>query len=306
MSILNLNASQGRGPLGKKSAKIWMGVGLLAAVLGFGSTFAASITLNTPGGTTEFGQGVTQTVYCGADEQTVTISPTSSYSNADTRFDGKFITSYSSASPSPVSSSVPRVTINGKDSASFPRFVSRSSSMTGWWLSGSSPSSTPTPVPIASVKANPGNYFFAEESSLNSGKYRIPSSGNTPAAYSMYAFDELENFKLGGIVISKIPPACSGVDFIISAYASTGTAQKLIYSPSIDVYEVGANWTADGEVTPTVSKSRKEKSSTSGLVIASQNSTSLTFQFVPGGSGTALGAKDLYKLVVETQEGILK
>ena len=305
MSILNLNAPQGPSPFGKKT-KMWMGIGLLAAVLGFGSTFAASITLNSPGGTTEFGQGVTQTVYCGADEQTVTVSPTSSYSNTDTRFDGKFITSYSSASPSTVPSSVPRVTINGKDSASFPKFVSRSPSMNGWWLSGSSPTSTPTPVPIASVKASPGNYFFAEESSSNPGKYRIPSSGNTPTAYPVYAFDELENFKLGGIVISKIPAACSGVDFIISAYASTGTAQKLIYSPSTDVYEVGANWTADDGVTPTVSKNRKEKTTTSGLVIASQNSTSLTFQFVPGGSGTVLGAKDIYKLVVETQEGILK
>ena len=81
MSILNLNAPQGRGPVGKKSAKIWMGVGLLAAVLGFGSTFAANITLNNGTSPTEFGQGVQQTVYCGGTANTLTIKPVSRFVN---------------------------------------------------------------------------------------------------------------------------------------------------------------------------------------------------------------------------------
>ena len=81
MSILNLNAPQGRGPVGKKSVKIWMGVGLLAAVLGFGSTFAANITLNNGTSPTEFGQGVQQTVYCGGTANSLTIKPVSRFVN---------------------------------------------------------------------------------------------------------------------------------------------------------------------------------------------------------------------------------
>lgn len=81
MSILNLNTPQGRSPIGKKSAKIWMGVGLLAAVLGFGSTFAANISLNNGTSPTEFGQGVQQTVYCGGTANSLTIKPVSRFVN---------------------------------------------------------------------------------------------------------------------------------------------------------------------------------------------------------------------------------
>jgi hypothetical protein len=84
MSILNLNAPQGRAPRNKKATKVWLGVGLLVAVLGIGTTFAANITLN--GGTpTESGQGVQSVVFCGNygnyTSQTVTATPFSSYKN---------------------------------------------------------------------------------------------------------------------------------------------------------------------------------------------------------------------------------
>jgi hypothetical protein len=83
MSLLNLNAPQGRAPRGKNAAKAWLGVGLLVAVLGIGSTFAANITLN-GGNATESGQGVQAVVYCGGTSQTVTATPFSSYKNTAT------------------------------------------------------------------------------------------------------------------------------------------------------------------------------------------------------------------------------
>jgi anti-anti-sigma regulatory factor len=86
MSILNLNTPQGRGPVSKKSAKIWMGVGLLAAVLGFGSTFAANITLNNGNSPTEFGQGVQRTVYCGDTASTLTLKPISTFKSSTNSF----------------------------------------------------------------------------------------------------------------------------------------------------------------------------------------------------------------------------
>ena len=53
MSILNLNGPAGRAPRSKKATKVWLGVGLLVAVLGIGSTFAANISINS-GTNTEF------------------------------------------------------------------------------------------------------------------------------------------------------------------------------------------------------------------------------------------------------------
>ena len=79
MSILNLNGPSGRSPRSKGAVKVWMGIGLVIAVLGVGSTLASTITLNN-GTNTEFGQGVQRTVYCGG-EQKITVTPVSSYLN---------------------------------------------------------------------------------------------------------------------------------------------------------------------------------------------------------------------------------
>ena len=83
MSILDLNTGQNRSPRGKKTAKIWLGIGLLVAVLGTGSTLAANITLN-GGVATESGQGVQAVVFCGGSSQTVTATPFSAYKNTAT------------------------------------------------------------------------------------------------------------------------------------------------------------------------------------------------------------------------------
>ena len=81
MSILNLNGPAGRSPRGKRAVKVWMGIGLVIAVLGVGSTLASTITIN--GGTNqEFGQGVQRTVYCGGNvEEAITVTPISTYLN---------------------------------------------------------------------------------------------------------------------------------------------------------------------------------------------------------------------------------
>lgn len=79
MSILNLNGPAGRPARGKRAVKVWMGIGLVIAVLGVGSTLASTITINS-GQNTEFGQGVERTVYCGGNQQ-ITVVPISGYIN---------------------------------------------------------------------------------------------------------------------------------------------------------------------------------------------------------------------------------
>jgi hypothetical protein len=85
VSILNLEysgGSGGRAPRNKRAVKVWVGIGLVAAVLGVGSTLASTITLNN-GNSTEFGQGISTTVYCGGAKQTVQVTPISQFDNTD-------------------------------------------------------------------------------------------------------------------------------------------------------------------------------------------------------------------------------
>ena len=307
MSLLNLNSPAGQSPRSKGSSRAWMGIGLVVAVLGIGSTFASSITLNSPGGTTEFGQGVTQTVYCGGD-QSVTVTPTSTYTNASNSVKIKVITPKSSNSGITPSSGS-KHTINAKDGSSFPKWLTRSSNISGWWLTsptGSIVSSYPSSISSALTLANgSSSYYFAPEDG-STGKYKLGDSSSSWVEYTVQTSDETSGFKLGGVVISKIPSECSGVDFIVSGYGQTGGAQTLVANSggSISITEVAALWTnSSSSVTP--SRSRYSAVSTSGLVTASQTSSTLSFVFVPGSNGTVLSAQDIVKVVVETQEDVL-
>lgn len=78
MEILNLGGSQEPSARpSKKKFKVVIGLGLLAGVLGMGSTLAATVTINT-GSTVEFGQGVASTTACDRD---LTVTPGTSYIN---------------------------------------------------------------------------------------------------------------------------------------------------------------------------------------------------------------------------------
>ena len=78
MDILNLGGvNEPSERPSKKKLKVIIGIGLLAGVMGMGSTLAASITLN--GGTAvEFGQGVQLVTAC---DPAITVTPTASFVN---------------------------------------------------------------------------------------------------------------------------------------------------------------------------------------------------------------------------------
>ncbi len=298
MSLLNLNSPAGQSPRGKKSMKMWMGAGLIAAVLGIGSTFAANITLNTPEGTTEFGQGVTQTVYCGG-EQSVTVAPVSSYTNTNTIVKIKLVDADSSSRTAPAWAQSDKQTINGNSSSSFPKFTARTTSITGWWIktsdaSSNLPTSKPSDYP-ANITAglNTTGWMFIAESSSN--QYKVGDDSDEWSDPSVSLSSGSTNFKLGGVVISKIPADCNGVNFVISSFGNTGNAQTLVS----DVSLVAARWTGSGSVT--VSKNRKCSASTSGSVTASQTTNSLEFTINSG----LVSANDVARLIVETQEDAL-
>ena len=79
MEILNLGGShEPSARPSKKKFKVVLGIGLLAGVLGLGSTLAATINLGT-GATVEFGQGISATTAC---DDSVTVVPGSTFKNA--------------------------------------------------------------------------------------------------------------------------------------------------------------------------------------------------------------------------------
>ena len=81
MSILDLGTGPSRSSMGKKSSKIFMGFGLLIAVIGIGSTFASTISINA-NQNIEFGQGVQKSIFCGGTKS-ITVTPISSFANSE-------------------------------------------------------------------------------------------------------------------------------------------------------------------------------------------------------------------------------
>jgi len=77
MSTLNFDTSGPASRGSKKSLKIVVGMGALAAVLALGSTFASNIDLN-GGNNVEFGQGVAAATAC---DDAITITPYSTLAN---------------------------------------------------------------------------------------------------------------------------------------------------------------------------------------------------------------------------------
>jgi len=78
MEILNLGGvNEPSERPSKKKLKVIIGIGVLAGVMGMGSTLAASITLNS-GTAVEFGQGVQLVAAC---DNAITVTPTSVFRN---------------------------------------------------------------------------------------------------------------------------------------------------------------------------------------------------------------------------------
>ena len=73
-------SAEGEGSSKKfKKYRGFIGIGVIAAAVGLGSTLAANININA--GPVEFGQGVAQTVSCSGDESVI-VTPATSFTNA--------------------------------------------------------------------------------------------------------------------------------------------------------------------------------------------------------------------------------
>jgi hypothetical protein len=79
VEFLNIASDGERSPKKFKKYRGFIGIGVIAAAVGLGSTLAANININA--GPVEFGQGVAQTVACSGDESVI-VTPATSFTNA--------------------------------------------------------------------------------------------------------------------------------------------------------------------------------------------------------------------------------
>jgi hypothetical protein len=273
-----------------------MGFGLVIAVLGIGSTFAANIQINNDE-TSEFGQGVTQTVYCGGDQE-VTIAPISAYVNKvnakpensfQTRFALSYFTQGSDFTAESGESVPPYSTVNGID---------------GWWTRGTNTRTLAADQSLAAAKLEPATYAFTERQRRNGdqeyGYYKINTREFRKVVITPAVEASEASFRTAGVLISDIPEECDYVDFVVSFFGETGAAQTMISGNGVDVKEVAYNWRDRVGTSYTVSRSRTSFVPTN-LVTSDTTEDSLKFIFNTD-NGTALSAVDLNKIVVETQE----
>jgi len=293
MSLLNLNSPQGRSPRGKKSSRVWMGFGLIIAVLGLGSTFAASININ-GGQDAEFGQGRTRTVFCGGDQE-VTIAPISTYVNKvlaapENSFETRFALSYFMGPNDFTAESdltPPPSTVNG---------------LTGWWTQGTNTRVLEADQSLTAAKANAGRYAFTERVERDGvpGYYKVNAREFRKVVITPAVEASEATFRTAGVLISDIPPECDYVDFVVSFFGETGAAQTMISKDGEEVKEVAYNWEDRIGNNYTVSRSRTSFVPTT-LVTAETTQDSLKFIFNSLGA-TAIEADDLDKIIVETQD----
>jgi hypothetical protein len=280
-----------------------VGFGLVIAVLGIGSTFAANIQINN-NANIEFGRGFTQTVFCGGAHE-VTVAPISTYVDPvlaapENSFSTRFGLSYFTEENDFTSESgllVPYSTVYG---------------VKGWWTRGTNTRRLAADQSLAAAKLERGTYAFTERQQRIGGEdygyYKIDTREFrkvviTPAVET--------GFRVGGVIISDIPPACAGVNFVIRAFAETGTAKTLISgqisanNSSLNITEIAVPWTNTPNVTPTPSSDRTKLVTASPLVTALEGVASLKITFNKASGRNLMDADDLDKLTVETQKDAL-
>ena len=308
MSLLNLNSPAGRGPRGKNSSRAWMGFGLVIAVLGIGSTFAATIQINNSG-TSEFGQGISQTVYCGTTNPIkITVTPISTFVNSTSN-------PGSDAVPATWTAPVWRdrdfqdVSTNQNTKSYLSTYRSDAdgldSQIRGYWVKSRTDddyyegNSTPptgefrTFVPQVTFNGKYGFYEYKEWTPgfFSGGSDAVPPS-STPT-----------KFELGGIKISKIPSECVGRDFVISAYGSG--ADPLELSDVLNVKEIAVNY-ASGDTTPAFSFDRTTagvNTDADGKVTVSADNGSIKILFTS--AAVRQLADSVTTVLVETQDNIV-
>ena len=312
MTILNLNGPTGRAPRGKKTVRAWMGVGLVIAVLGIGSTFAANINISN-NNKSEFGQGVSQTVYCGAGEENgrsdsegskITVTPISAFVNS-TRENGRDAVPSAWIAPTTGTQTFRSVSTNSSTSSVTANYVNdvsgASSPIKGYWVQNRNSTTYSTNGSALS------GYVFVPQVKVGSdyGYYRYSNWVDGSWTVAVEAVPERRTdstFQLKGIALSGIPENCEGRDFVISGYG-TNSSTQLELIPSLDVTEITVLWDGSGVPEFSFDRTSPDKVGYSGKIEVTQTSDGLKILFT--NSSDRLSSSALGNIVVETQDDLI-
>jgi hypothetical protein len=277
-------------------------------VLGLGSTFAADININ-DNRPSEFGQGLTETVYCGENAVVpITVTPISAFVNS--------------------------VDIEGEDVWREPVYTVRqfitASTVSGLLFSRTKVILNDETGDELNTRGYYVNSILTEfYDDFYKGIRPVPQISNTPSNedfdtfvpqvvlgddYGFYIYESFTpgrfvsttptTFELGGITITDIPEECYGRDFVLSAYGKSGP-EPLELSTTLGVTEVAVNY-ASGVTTPAFNFDRttaSEITDTDGKVEVSAVTGSIKILF--SSAAGRLLTDDFAKIVVETQENIV-
>ena len=309
MTILNLNGPTGRAPRGKKTVRAWMGIGLVIAVLGIGSTFAANISISN-NDQSEFGQGVTKTVYCGANNSPhdITVTPISAFVNSSGDEGADAVPSRWVA-PTWSTQTFVRVGSSSSQYVARTTFVNEISgasetNVAGYWVTSrvaSSPtwSTTGTTSSTYSVFApqikSGSDYGFYKYTNWQDGSWTV-------AVAARKAFHNDSKFELKGITISGINSECAGKDFVISAYSGDNEPESL---PLVHNYNEIAVLYGNTTSDPTFNFDRTGIASDGAqgtYATVTQKVGQISIMFKDDGRANA---DDLVNIVVESQDDLI-
>jgi hypothetical protein len=293
-----------------------MGFGLIIAVLGLGSTFAANIQINS-NRDSEFGQGLTQTVYCGENDEgeSITVTPISAFVNS--------------------------VDIVGDEVWREPVYTGRqfitASTISGLFFSRTKVILNDETGDELNTRGYYVNSILTEYyDDFYKGFRSVPAISTPPTVeefdtfvpqvvfgnnYGFYIYETFTpgrfvnttptTFELGGITITDIPTDCVGRDFIISAYGSNGPDPLKLSSAlggSAGVTEIAVNWDPL-DLEPDYSFNRRipeiTDSNVDQVVIQQVGGTENSLKIIFSSTAGRLLTDAFAKIVVETQENIV-
>jgi hypothetical protein len=304
-----------------------MGVGLVIAVLGLGSTFAANIQINND--TTEFGQGVTRTVYCGEGEDEITITPVSRFVNGRSNR-SEAIEAIPARWIAPTWSGTPTFQ-EVSDESSKNRFESTyvndttgaSSTIRGYWVSSRSSSNYYT-----GNNNSPSGYVFVPQAVGNSNSNYVTRSLSTSTSGSQkYGYWKFQSwtpgsmsvavagvpsvtsrseskFELKSITVSDIDGECEGRDFILSAYGAEGDSPVPLINSKKFITVLFEDVSRTAPAVFSFNRTGRTDRPTRFATVTNENNGKFIITFVTE-DNDLLDTRDFENIVIETQDDVL-
>ena len=285
MSIFDFGSEKKR--LSNKRVKAIVGSSLLVATLVFGSTLAATISINT--GPVEFGQGVASTTACSGDTP-ISVTPKSTFYNIPA---SNLTVTTSQGEQIYQPNRTPRGDFYFNFGISNDVQVVAGSLVTGVGIDPD------TYVEVTNV----GDYTLDDQVVWLSKELNIAFTPGQEVTFSGGG-----HYVMSSIAVSNIPDSCNGVDFTIKSYGKSGQLSHLVAGDCFNYYQ-SSGWDGRSAVVK-YDASNLESVLTENTYQAdisldqADHGFEITLGGVVGDSDICSGppASDVYKITIESSK----